>query len=111
MPPKLATHDSIHGVTASRPRAARLLPLRLRVNGEIHHCMVDPHTTLLACLRDQLGLASVQGGCEHGECGACTVSINGRHTNACLVLAACHQDDDITTLEGLGADDSLSPLQ
>ena len=71
----------------------------------------DPRTTLLDALRHHLDLTGTKKGCDHGQCGACTVIVNGRRINACLTLACMHDGDDITTVEGLGTPDDLSPLQ
>lgn len=84
---------------------------RLHVNGTTHHLDIDPRTTLLDALRDHLRLTGSKKGCDHGQCGACTVLLNGRRINACLALACMHDHDEITTIEGLGGPDDLSPLQ
>ena len=83
----------------------------LSVNGEFHALQVDPRTTLLDCLRDALQLTGTKKGCDHGQCGACTIHINGRRQNACLALAAVHEGDEILTIEGIGTPDRLHPLQ
>lgn len=72
---------------------------------------VAPWTTLLDALREYLDLTGTKKGCDHGQCGACTVLVNGRRVNSCLMLAVRHQDDDIMTVEGLGTPDNLHPLQ
>lgn len=84
---------------------------RLHVNGTTHHLDIDPRTTLLDALRDHLRLTGSKKGCDHGQCGACTVLLNGRRINACLALACMHDHDEIITIEGLGGPDDLSPLQ
>jgi xanthine dehydrogenase YagT iron-sulfur-binding subunit len=81
------------------------------VNGEDHHLELDPRTTLLDCLRENLNLPGTKKGCDHGQCGACTVHVNGRRVNSCLSLAAMHAGDRITTIEGLGTPDKLHPMQ
>ena len=83
----------------------------LHINGERHALDVDTRTTLLDALRDHLGLTGSKKGCDHGQCGACTVIVNGRRINSCLTLACMHDGDEITTVEGLGAPEDLSPLQ
>ena len=83
----------------------------LRVNGEQHMLDVDTRTTILDALRNHLGLTGAKKGCDHGQCGACTVLINGRRINSCLTLACMHDGDEITTIEGIGTPDELSPLQ
>lgn len=81
------------------------------VNGEMQTLCLDNRTTLLDALREHLHLTGAKKGCDHGQCGACTVLINGKRINACLTLAVMHQGDDVTTIEGLGAPGSLHPMQ
>ena len=83
----------------------------LRINGARHSLELDPRTTLLDALRHHLGLTGTKKGCDHGQCGACTVLLNGRRINACLTLACMHDGDAITTIEGLGQPGALSALQ
>lgn len=83
----------------------------LSVNGRSTVVEADPRTTLLDALRHHLGLTGSKKGCDHGQCGACTVIVNGRRINACLTLACMHDGDSITTIEGLGMPQALSPLQ
>jgi xanthine dehydrogenase YagT iron-sulfur-binding subunit len=87
------------------------VPVSLRVNGKKYDLRLDPRTTLLDCLREHLHLTGSKKGCDHGQCGACTVHINGRRMNSCLIFAAMHQGDEITTIEGLGQPGNLSPMQ
>jgi len=87
------------------------IPLSLRVNGKPYQLELDPRTTLLDSLRETIGLTGTKKGCDHGQCGACTVHINGRRVNSCLTLAAMHEGDEITTIEGLGQPDNLHPMQ
>ena len=82
----------------------------LRVNGERHELDLDPRTTLLDLLRERLHLTGAKKGCDHGQCGACTVLLDGRRANACLVLAVTLDGVEVTTIEGL-ADGDLHPLQ
>jgi xanthine dehydrogenase YagT iron-sulfur-binding subunit len=84
--------------------------ITLRVNGTAHRLSLDTRTTVLDALRERLGLTGTKKGCDHGQCGACTVLLDGRRANACLLLAVAHQDAQITTVEGL-ADGALHPLQ
>jgi xanthine dehydrogenase YagT iron-sulfur-binding subunit len=101
--------------TAKRAtRAAALpdkIPIRLTVNGSQMELTVAPWTTLLDALRDHLDLTGTKKGCDHGQCGACTVLVDGRRINSCLTLAVMKQDADITTIEGLARDGELHPLQ
>lgn len=87
------------------------MQITLRLNGTSHSLDIDPRTTLLDALRHHLGLTGTKKGCDHGQCGACTVLVDGRRINSCLTLACMAQDRDITTIEGLGSPGSLSPLQ
>jgi xanthine dehydrogenase YagT iron-sulfur-binding subunit len=81
------------------------------VNGTRRNLELDPRTTLLDALREHLHLTGTKKGCDHGQCGACTVIVNGRRINACLTLAVMHENDRITTIEGLGTPDKLHPMQ
>ena len=83
----------------------------LTINGAERRLAADPRTTLLDALRHHLGLSGSKKGCDHGQCGACTVLVNGERVNACLALACMHDGDEITTVEGLGQPGNLSPLQ
>ncbi len=83
----------------------------LHVNGEPHHVEVDTRTSLLDLLRERLGLTGAKKGCDHGQCGACTVLLDGRRVNACLLLAVALDGCEVTTIEGLADGDSLHPLQ
>jgi xanthine dehydrogenase YagT iron-sulfur-binding subunit len=77
--------------------------MRLTVNGVEHRLDLDPRTTLLDALREHLDLTGAKKGCDHGQCGACTVLLDGRRVNSCLLLAVAHQDAEVTTVEGLDA--------
>ena len=81
------------------------------VNGVRQQLEVDTRTTLLDALRENLHLTGTKKGCDHGQCGACTVIVDGRRLNSCLTLAVMHQDAEITTIEGLGTPDDLHPMQ
>ena len=83
----------------------------LSINGRAYHLPVDPRVTLLDLLRDRLSLTGTKKGCDHGQCGACTVLVNGRRINSCLSLAVTHEGDSITTIEGLGEAHALHPMQ
>ena len=87
------------------------IPVSLRVNGRQLDLQIDPRATLLDCLRETISLTGTKKGCDHGQCGACTVHVNGRRINSCLTLAAMHQGDEITTIEGLGQPGNLHPMQ
>jgi xanthine dehydrogenase YagT iron-sulfur-binding subunit len=90
--------------------------IAIRVNGTVRALSVDPRTSLLDLLRERLGLTGTKKGCDHGQCGACTVLIDGRRANACLALAVAQDGTEVTTVEGLAAlgaagEDGLHPLQ
>jgi xanthine dehydrogenase YagT iron-sulfur-binding subunit len=85
--------------------------IALRVNGSEHAPEVDTRTSLLDLLREELGLTGAKKGCDHGQCGACTVLIDGRRANACLALAVAHDGAEVTTVEGLADGDTLHPVQ
>ncbi len=90
---------------------AGTVPITLKVNGQSHALRLDPRTTLLDCLRENLALPGTKKGCDHGQCGACTVHVNGRRVNSCLSFAVMHAADEITTIEGLGQPGHLHPMQ
>jgi xanthine dehydrogenase YagT iron-sulfur-binding subunit len=83
----------------------------LTVNGRVRQLDLDPRTSLLDALREHLHLTGTKKGCDHGQCGACTVLINGRRINSCLTLAIMHEGDEIVTIEGIGSPQALHPLQ
>jgi xanthine dehydrogenase YagT iron-sulfur-binding subunit len=86
-------------------------PTVLRINGAEHELVLDTRATLLDVLREQLGLTGAKKGCDHGQCGACTVLLDGRRANACLLLAVTLDGVDVTTVEGLAGDGARHPLQ
>ena len=85
--------------------------MRLTVNGTKHDIDLDPRTTLLDALREHLGLTGAKKGCDHGQCGACTVLLDGRRVNSCLVLTIAQEDAEVTTIEGLGTAEQPHPVQ
>src|SRR5579862_137156 len=103
---------------ASAVRAAAGAPssdfttnIEMTINGRRHKFALDPRVTLLDLLREDLALTGTKKGCDHGQCGACTVLVNGRRINSCLSLAAVHHGDKVTTIEGLASADDLHPVQ
>lgn len=96
---------------ATSARAPVMASVSFAVNGKPHALEVDTRTTLLDVLREQLKLTGSKKGCDHGQCGACTVIAGGRRINACLSLAVMHEGDEITTIEGLGTPERLHPMQ
>jgi xanthine dehydrogenase YagT iron-sulfur-binding subunit len=95
----------------SPAKAPTVLPVSMEVNGKTERLELDSRTTLLDTLREHLKLTGTKKGCDHGQCGACTVLVNGNRINACLSLAIQHQGDKVTTIEGLGTADDLHAMQ
>lgn len=87
------------------------IPLRIEVNGTPHNLSVEPRVTLLDLLREQLHLTGTKKGCDHGQCGACTVHVDGKRINSCLTLAVMNEGKKVTTIEGLANGDKLHPMQ
>lgn len=94
---------------APMPEGAKAIALK--VNGQEHTFNAEPRVTLLDALREELSLTGTKKGCDHGQCGACTVHVNGRRINSCLTFAAMHEGDEITTIEGLGTPENLHAMQ
>jgi xanthine dehydrogenase YagT iron-sulfur-binding subunit len=101
-----ATSGNIAGSPASGS-----MPVTIKINGAERMLTLDPRTTLLDALREHLHLIGTKKGCDHGQCGACTVLVNGERINSCLSLALQHAGDEVTTIEGLGTPDKLHPMQ
>jgi len=99
-----------HAVGADDSPAAAV-PTRITINGRAYTLTLDPRVTLLDLLRERLDLTGTKKGCDHGQCGACTVLVDGRRINACLALAVAYDGADITTIEGLAHGDTLHPVQ
>lgn len=114
-PPVLAAKVAPEPVIAEQAPAATAaagaVPVTLTVNGKSYKLRLDPRTTLLDCLRENLNLPGTKKGCDHGQCGACTVHVNGQRVNSCLSFAVMHSADQITTIEGIGQPDHLHPMQ
>src|SRR6266481_233255 len=91
--------------------ATKNVQVAVTINGRVRHLDLDPRTSLLDALREHLHLTGTKKGCDHGQCGACTVHVNGRRVTSCLTLAVMHDGDEITTIEGLGTPDNLHPMQ
>ena len=106
--PQLATAQDGHPAAATTPHTANLT---LKVNGTAHALTLDTRTTLLDALREDLALTGSKKGCDHGQCGACTVLVDGRRVNSCLTLAVTADGAEITTIEGLAKGDTLHPVQ
>lgn len=97
------------GVPATPAIPAR--PVKLDINGKSHALMLEPRVSLLDALREYAGMTGTKKGCDRGQCGACTVLVNGRRVNACLTLAVMHEGDRITTIEGIAQGEQLAPIQ
>lgn len=93
------------------PDISGTVPLTLRINDREHKLHIDPRTTLLDCLRETVALTGTKKGCDHGQCGACTVHVNGRRVLSCLNFAVMHDGEAITTIEGLGTLEAMHPMQ
>lgn len=91
--------------------AAQSVRVAFSINGGVVSLELDPRVTLASALREHLGLTGTKIGCDQGQCGACTVLVNGRRINSCLTLAVMHEGDDITTIEGIGTPERLHPIQ
>jgi xanthine dehydrogenase YagT iron-sulfur-binding subunit len=105
--PRLVPANALSDAEAS----PNLVTVGLQINGRAHTLTLDPRTTLLDALREHLGLTGTKKGCDQGQCGACTVIVNGQRINSCLALTVMHAGDEITTIEGLANDDGLHPMQ
>jgi xanthine dehydrogenase YagT iron-sulfur-binding subunit len=100
-----------HGLDAAMAAPPPAVGTALAINGRSYELPADPRVTLLDFLREHAGLTGTKKGCDHGQCGACTVLVNGRRINSCLTLAVAHTDDEITTIEGVAAGETLHPIQ
>jgi xanthine dehydrogenase YagT iron-sulfur-binding subunit len=109
--------SAVPGVARTQPQSIKesvrpvIENVAFTVNGKQHRLEVDTRTTLLDALREHLRLTGTKKGCDHGQCGACTVIVEGRRINSCLTLAVMHEGDSITTIEGLGTPEKLHPMQ
>lgn len=107
--------DNAEGIESTPTSTAQNIegafPITLKINGKNYPLSIDPRTTLLDCVRESIALTGTKKGCDHGQCGACTVHVNGRRVLSCLNLAILHDGAEITTIEGLGAPDALHPMQ
>lgn len=100
-----------NGLDEKLAGAFEKMPLSVTINGKAFQTAVEPRVTLLDLLREQLHLTGTKKGCDHGQCGACTVHVNGRRVNSCLTLALTTEGKQVTTIEGLANGDELHPMQ
>jgi xanthine dehydrogenase YagT iron-sulfur-binding subunit len=114
----VAAHSSTTAGYSSEPAPIAVgtnvegaVAVTLRINGKDCRLHIDPRTTLLDCIRETVALTGTKKGCDHGQCGACTVHVNGRRVNSCLSLALVHDGQEITTIEGIGTPEALHPMQ
>jgi xanthine dehydrogenase YagT iron-sulfur-binding subunit len=106
--PGVASGEDANAVAASQPV---MLPIEISINGQMHSVTVDTRTSLLDLLREGLDMTGSKKGCDHGQCGACTVLLDGRRVNSCLTLAVAAAGQKVTTIEGLGTPEALGPVQ
>ncbi len=107
-----ATHPAVHAKAAGAGNAgSATIPVELHINGKVHAVRLDPRTSLLDALREELALSGTKKGCDHGQCGACTVLVEDRRVLSCLTLAASVSGHRVTTVEGLAQGDQLHPVQ
>ena len=107
----VAVAGGVAAIPSSRVDRPPTVPVALQINGKEHELSLEPRVTLLDALREYLGLTGTKKGCDHGQCGACTVLVNGRRIYSCLTLAVMHAGATITTIEGLADGDQLHPVQ
>ncbi|CAN5452744.1 aldehyde dehydrogenase iron-sulfur subunit [soil metagenome] len=108
VPPRTAPAAA---TTAKIASSVPTFPVSIKINGALQSLTLDTRTTLLDALREHVQLTGTKKGCDHGQCGACTVIVNGRRINSCLTLAVMHEGDEVTTIEGLGTPAKLHPMQ
>src|SRR5215813_2155897 len=112
--PAFANNAAVESAAASSGAGSNIegaVPITLRINGKDHELRIDPRTTLLDCIRETVALTGTKKGCDHGQCGACTVHVNGKRVLSCLNLALMHDGHEITTIEGLGTPEAMHPMQ
>lgn len=112
VPKMIEKRSTVSGASNGQVLAtSQTTAITIRVNGVTHHIEVAPWTSLLDALRDHLDLTGTKKGCDHGQCGACTVLVDGRRINSCLTLAIMKDGASVTTIEGLAVNGALHPLQ
>ena len=115
VPPAISAAQTVANATPEAAPASQsapgTVPLTLKVNGKDRQLNIEPRTALLDALREDLDLPGTKKGCDHGQCGACTVHVNGRRVLSCMSFAVMHAGDEITTIEGLGTPENMHPMQ
>lgn len=111
MPPATSSVQAQTQLPHPSPQTSALMKVSMKVNGEARDLELDTRTTLLDALREHLHLSGSKKSCDHGQCGACTVIVDGQRINSCLTLAVMHEGSAVTTIEGLGTADNLHPMQ
>jgi xanthine dehydrogenase YagT iron-sulfur-binding subunit len=106
-----ASLESDSGSASTEAAIEGAVPITLRINSKDHKLSIDPRTTLLDCIRETVALTGTKKGCDHGQCGACTVHVDGKRVLSCLNLALMHDGHEITTIEGLGTPEAMHPMQ
>jgi xanthine dehydrogenase YagT iron-sulfur-binding subunit len=107
----LSPRGLVQPAIAVEEQQAPARPVQLNINGKDYALLLEPRVSLLDALREYIGLTGAKKGCDRGQCGACTVLVNGRRINACLSLAVMHEGDKIVSIEGIASDERLAPLQ
>ena len=108
---RAAAESSAAAANAARAKGTESRAVKLVINGRSHDLSIEPRVTLLDALRDYVGMTGTKKGCDRGQCGACTVLVDGRRIKSCLTLAIMHEGAKVTTVEGLAGERELSPLQ
>ena len=110
-PGQVHAHETETASSGDASAVEGAIAITLRINGKDHQLRIDPRTTLLDCIRESVALTGTKKGCDHGQCGACTVHVNGKRVLSCLNLALMNDGNKITTIEGLGTPEAMHPMQ
>src|SRR6266478_3773833 len=110
-PGQVLAHETETASSGDASAVEGAIAITLRINGKDHQLRIDPRTTLLDCIRESVALTGTKKGCDHGQCGACTVHVNGKRVLSCLNLALMNDGNKITTIEGLGTPEAMHPMQ
>jgi len=110
-PAQVLAHETETASSGDASAVEGAIAITLRINGKDHQLRIDPRTTLLDCIRETVALTGTKKGCDHGQCGACTVHVNGKRVLSCLNLALMNDGNEIITIEGLGTPEAMHPMQ